>query len=248
MIASIGSSSYSLQDMESVRQNRFKKTDADGDGKITKDELSAVVPQNGKGPSVDDIFSKVDTDGDGSISDSEDKVAFEEMGKNRPPGGGPPDASKMASDLFKLVDTDTDGKITKDELTQVLSESNSDLKVDDLLKSLDADEDGSITESELTEGLQAAFEQMQTNQPPPPPTERPQYAADRARRRPDAPRLRLALRAQALSVLPAAPQFPAELACSPPKSAASPILLFFFGFFPHLGEMGVKLQVSLRII
>lgn len=94
------------------------------------------------------------------------------MGKNRPPGGGPPDASKMASDLFKLVDTDTDGKITKDELTQALSESNSDLKVDDLLKSLDADEDGSITESELTEGLQAAFEQMQTNQPPPPLAER----------------------------------------------------------------------------
>lgn len=168
MISSIGSSSYTLPDLETMRQNRFKKTDADGDGKITKDELTAVIPQNGKGPSVDEIFNKVDTDGDGVISDAEDKVAFEEMGKHRPPGGGPPDTSKMASDLFKLVDSDTDGKITKDELTQALSQSDNNLNVDDILKNLDADDDGSITESELSDGLKAAFEQMQANQPPPP--------------------------------------------------------------------------------
>lgn len=180
MITSIGSSTYNLPDLETMRQARFKRADADGDGKITKDELSAVIPKDGKGPGVDDPFSKVDTNQDGCIDETEDKAAFEQMLKNGPPGGpsrrppgGPPDMSKMASDLFKLVDTDSDGKVTKDELTQALSKSDSNLSVEDLLKNLDADEDGSITESELAGGLKAAFEQMQASQPPPPPPDDP---------------------------------------------------------------------------
>ncbi len=178
MINSI-SSNYSLPDMETVRQNRFKKADADGDGKITKDELATVIPQKGKGPGVDEIFNKVDTNGDGTIDETEDKAAFEQMQKNGP-AGGPPDPTKMASDLFKLVDTDTDGKITKDELTQVLSQRNSNLSVDDIIKNVDGDEDGTITESELSEALKGAFENMQANPPPPPPDGNATDGYDRA--------------------------------------------------------------------
>ncbi len=167
MINSI-SSNYSLPDMETVRQNRFKKADADGDGKITKYELTAVIPQKAKGPGVDEIFSKADTNGDGTIDQTEDKAAFEQMQKTRP-AGGQPDPTKMASDLFKLVDTDTDGKITKDELTEVLSQGNGNLSVDDIFKTVDGDEDGTITESELSEALKGVFEKTQANPPPPPP-------------------------------------------------------------------------------
>jgi Ca2+-binding EF-hand superfamily protein len=152
--------------MEAMRQNRFKKIDQDGNGKITKDELKAGMPQDGKGPSVDDIFSKVDTNQDGVINEAEDKAAFEQMRKNPPPDG-PPDASQMATQLFKKADADGDGKITVDELTAILPKDTNGLSADDLLKSLDSDGDSTISQSELEDSIKTMMEQRQPNLPPP---------------------------------------------------------------------------------
>lgn len=164
MVSSIsGGSGFSTQAMETMRQNRFKKLDQDGDGKITKDEMSAGKPKDGKGPSVDDIFSKIDTNQDGAIDETENKVGFEKMQQQQGPGG-PPDPSKMAAELFKKADADGDGKISKDELTQALPKDGKGPSVDDIFKSADSDEDGTISSTELEDSFKKMAEQTQANQ------------------------------------------------------------------------------------
>jgi Ca2+-binding EF-hand superfamily protein len=162
MISGINGGGYSAGNMEAMRQGRFKKIDQDGDGKLTKDELKAGMPQNGRGPSVDDIFTKVDTNQDGAIDETEDRAAFEAMQKNGPPGG-PPNPAQMASQIFKHADGDGDGKILLSDLTQLLSKGQTDSGVQDLFNAADSDEDGSITQSELEQSLHKLMEQMREN-------------------------------------------------------------------------------------
>lgn len=169
MTTGISSAGFASPNLEAMRQNRFKQADADGDGKITKDELSKVIPQDGKGPSVDEVFTKVDTNQDGAIDATEDAAAMQQMEKGHGPGGPrgaggppppPPDAGKLTEELFKSVDSDEDGSISEDELTTALSQNDQTSSVDakELFKLLDADEDGSITESELKSALQTMFD------------------------------------------------------------------------------------------
>jgi Ca2+-binding EF-hand superfamily protein len=57
----------------------FDTADANGDGSVTQEELTAVLGQRGA-----DVFSQVDTDGDGKISRTEDeafRVKMEEQMK-----------------------------------------------------------------------------------------------------------------------------------------------------------------------
>lgn len=61
-------------------EDRFKRSDANGDGKITEDEL----PENRRA-----AVMQGDTDGDGSVSFEEFKVRSSQFGGGRP-GGGPP--------------------------------------------------------------------------------------------------------------------------------------------------------------
>ncbi|MGC3957820.1 MAG: EF-hand domain-containing protein [Verrucomicrobiota bacterium] len=170
MTTGISSAGFASPNLEAMRQNRFKKADADSDGKITKDELSKVIPQNGKGPSVDEVFTQVDTNQDGAIDVTEDAAALQQMEKShgasgphgpggRPPGP-PPDAGKLTEDLFKSVDSDEDGSISEAELTTALSanEQTSSLDAKELFKLLDSDEDGSVTEAELKSALETMFD------------------------------------------------------------------------------------------
>ena len=166
MTTGISSTGFARPDLEAMRQNRFKKADADSDGKITKDELSKIIPQNGKGPSVDEVFTKVDKNQDGAIDATEDAAAMQQMQPGRGPRGAggppppPPDAGKLTEELFKSVDSDEDGSISEDELTTALSENQqtSSLDASELFKLLDADEDGSITEAELKSALETMFD------------------------------------------------------------------------------------------
>lgn len=149
-----------------MQQNRFKKADADGDGKITKDELSKVIPKDGIGPGVDEVFTKVDTNQDGAIDATEDAAAMQQMEQGRGPRGAggppppPPDAGKLTEELFKSVDTDEDGSISEEELTTALSlsEQTRSLDASELFKLLDADQDGSIAEAELKSALETMFD------------------------------------------------------------------------------------------
>lgn len=69
------------------------ETDSNGDGTITKDELSALISsrsQDGQGgPSVDEMFSTMDENGDGSVS-KEELSSFASKAPSGPPPGPPP--------------------------------------------------------------------------------------------------------------------------------------------------------------
>lgn len=158
-----GSNIFSQIALAEMRQRMFSNADANGDGKISKNEMTKVVanmPQGG--PSVDDIFSKLDTDGDGSITQSE--FAAREKAHGQPHGGPPPmmsgtgnmSSADFLKQLFSDADTNGDGKITKDELTQVMANApEGGSSVDDIISKLDTDGDGSISQSEFLAGSTA---------------------------------------------------------------------------------------------
>lgn len=158
-----GGGGFKTQDLEAMRQRRFNRIDQDGDGKLTQDEMKAVLPKGGNGPDVEAIFAKVDTNQDGAIDQSEDKVAFQSMKGARPgpPPGPPLDPSKLAAELFKTADTDSDGKVTKDELATALQKaidkSRKSIDIEALFQKIDTDDDGGITQAELAK----AFEKLQ---------------------------------------------------------------------------------------
>jgi Ca2+-binding EF-hand superfamily protein len=156
MIGSISGSSNSYSIMQ-MRQQMFNRIDTDGDAKLSKDELTAMV-SNGPtgGPTVDQILSQSDTDGDDSVSASEFNAAQDKMqGAGGPP---PPPRSNVSSEdflkqLFSNSDTDGDGVLSADELKTMVANGPSDgPSADDLLNRLDADGDGSIGQSEFLAG------------------------------------------------------------------------------------------------
>lgn len=55
----------------------FDAADTNKDGVVSKEELSAIMGQNGG--NIDDLFSKVDTDSDGLISRAEDETFRKQM-------------------------------------------------------------------------------------------------------------------------------------------------------------------------
>uniref|UniRef100_A0A5B6YFP0 Putative calcium-binding protein CML36 n=1 Tax=Davidia involucrata TaxID=16924 RepID=A0A5B6YFP0_DAVIN len=90
----------------------FKLIDKDGDGKITREELEALLSGVGaKPPSEEELtmmLSEVDRDGDGCIS-------LEEFGAIRS-AFEPPACDSELRDAFNVFDTDHDGRITAEEL------------------------------------------------------------------------------------------------------------------------------------
>lgn len=127
MVSSIsGNSSSSMAEMlKQMRQKMFAAADADGDGKVTQEELeaakkkadaersssasAAVGAATGGGPSAADLFKQFDTDGDGSLSESEFDSGFQKLDEQmhsqmigmqgdgqRPPPPPPPSAGANA--------------------------------------------------------------------------------------------------------------------------------------------------------
>nr|GMD90581.1 probable calcium-binding protein CML36 [Ipomoea batatas] len=93
----------------------FKLIDRDGDGKIQKEELEALLSLVGAEPpseeEIDTMMSEVDRDGDGCIS-------FEEFAALSS-AFAPPSCHSEVRDTFDFFDTDRDGKITAEELFNV---------------------------------------------------------------------------------------------------------------------------------
>ncbi len=162
---------FNAQDLAAMRQARFNRLDQNGDSKLSKEELQAAAPGNGKGANIDKIFAKVDTNQDGSIDQAEDQAAFAKVQQHRAhgPQRPPPDATKMADQLFKKTDGDEDGKITQGELTTALEKVKNGPSAADVFKVVDTDNDGAITKTELVDALKKALEEM-----------RPKATADQA--------------------------------------------------------------------
>jgi Ca2+-binding EF-hand superfamily protein len=68
-------------------ESLFKKLDANGDGKVSKEEFAKFAENNPKAKekpgATDKIFSKLDTNGDGSLSFEEFKMLAERKKKDK---------------------------------------------------------------------------------------------------------------------------------------------------------------------
>jgi Ca2+-binding EF-hand superfamily protein len=140
-------SSQSLDSLLSVQmqppspQDIFVSADADGDGKVTADELKADMAKHAPpGADVSDhadkLLAKLDTDGDGSISQGEFAAMKSPHGgghggphgaggpKGAGGASGPGQASNDSSDqdqTYDPLDTNKDGTVSAKELAAGLS-------------------------------------------------------------------------------------------------------------------------------
>ena len=116
----------------------FKKADTDGDGKISKTELTGMLknkPKVGGASSgdsstssdeIDKIFSELDTNGDGSISEAENKTHMEEMAKNGPKK--PEDLSGSSQAFDQFTEALKNSNLSNDDLSTLLNQWVAQLK------------------------------------------------------------------------------------------------------------------------
>lgn len=147
-------------------EEMFKRIDANGDGKITKEE----APERMK-----EFFDRLDANKDGGLT-------IEEF-KNRGPGAGGPE------DFFKQMDSNGDGKLSKDEVRGPLKERFEQLDADkdgsltleeirkgrpqggqpgpggreEFFKRMDANGDGKVSKDEAQGPLKERFDQLDGN-------------------------------------------------------------------------------------
>ena len=118
----------------------FKAMDANGDGKLSKEEIkSGYATHFGRDISdeeVDDMFSKVDADKNGDIDYSEFVVATMSEKKIL--------NNKNIKAAFDMFDTDGGGSITSDEVKKILSfGQNIDPEaIEEMLAKVDSNKDG----------------------------------------------------------------------------------------------------------
>lgn len=115
-------------------QKMLEKWDADGDGKISKDEFQG--PEN--------MFARIDANGDGVITQDEIRGMKGRGGAPGEPGGrrGAGDPEQRWKKMLENWDADNDGQISQEEFQGP----------EQVFKILDRDGDGVITEEEGKQG------------------------------------------------------------------------------------------------
>jgi hypothetical protein len=140
----------------------FKKMDTNGDGKVSKEELTTMLQSMSKDGNsissngIDELFKAIDTNGDGSISESENTAQLQ---KHKPSGPPPPKsttASEIATTLEDIIkslmesfnSTDT-SDTTSTSATSSTSSTSSASTLTDLINSLKGSKDDETTSSIL---------------------------------------------------------------------------------------------------
>lgn len=133
--------SSTASDLERV----FNKFDSNGDGKISSEELAAVLESLGQPPSEEELrrmMREADTDGDGFIS-------FDEFAELNTTAAAHEEDLRLA---FAVFDLDCNGTISADELARVLSgigEGASVAQCRRMIEGVDRDGDGVVSFEEF---------------------------------------------------------------------------------------------------
>lgn len=102
----------------------FEELDADGDGKVTRDEMQAHMQAR---------FGAADTDGDGKLSRAELSARIEARQAER--------RERRLDRMFDRHDTDGDGALSMDEMRGD--------RAGPMFSRLDADDDGAVSKEEF---------------------------------------------------------------------------------------------------
>lgn len=141
-----------LEDMEELKRV-FNRFDANGDGKISVDELDSILRTLGSGVPPEElrrVMDDLDTDRDGFISLPE----FAALCRSDTPDGG---ATELR-DAFDLYDRDKNGLISAAELHLALNRLGMKCSVEEcqnMIKSVDSDGDGSVDFGEFKKMMTA---------------------------------------------------------------------------------------------
>lgn len=160
-----------------AQQKLFSRIDSDGDGSVTKTELTShfssasmstllSAQETSQADMVDKLMGAADADGDGALTSEEFAAAAPKRGPGGaggpppggpPPGGPPPgggagkteESSSSASQLLSALDTDGDGVLSAEELAAAFGST----------ASSDADSDEEVTESKASTAQAASASQ-----------------------------------------------------------------------------------------
>jgi Ca2+-binding EF-hand superfamily protein len=137
-VASIGSTTFNPQAMASqMASSIMKEADTDGNGTLSKTELTAFkASKGGHGPDVDEVFSTYNKSGDGELTQSELQSSIEAEGAKMQAQGGRP-GPPPANSAEKSGSSDASATSSSSSTTK----ANCDVK--------DLNQDGKVTEAEI---------------------------------------------------------------------------------------------------
>ena len=175
-----------------LRIQIIKQFDADGDGRLNKEEREAAERvlrekrmdlDEMKAKHARNIIAKFDSDGDGKLDEKEVMAFLDEqrrmMDMNRKKRANRRGNFAMPKDLLAKYDKDGDGRLSLEERRSMHDDMRS--RREALLKKYDADGDGKLNDAERSElikdpEVQAMMKRMMGDRlqgPPPPPAEPP---------------------------------------------------------------------------
>jgi Ca2+-binding EF-hand superfamily protein len=146
------------QSPSDLASNLISSLDADGDGKLSLDEIQQALNKAGVGGDITQAFQSLDSDGDGKLSESELTNGHQTAQTHHHAHHGHM-AQQIAQDLTSAFDTDGDGSLSIAEINSALGKDSADTSAQSGFAALDTDGDGKLSTAELTAAIQQRIAQ-----------------------------------------------------------------------------------------